>query len=346
MRGSLRKGGAAMATTGKKPVKIIHDCDPGHDDAVAILMAAVHPMIDLKAVTVVAGNQTLEKTVRNALNVCSASKRCADIPIAAGMSRPMVREQVVAGDIHGESGLDGPVFDEPELGLDTRHAVDLIIDLLLDSNDPITLVPTGPLTNIGMAIRKEPEIVEKIERIVLMGGAYQHGNVTPSAEFNIYADPEAAHVVFTCGRPIVMMGLDVTRKANATAAMVAKVRSLGNPQAILFAEMMEFFAKSQKEVFGWDAPPLHDPTCMAWLIDPTCFTTKPMRVEIELRGSLTYGRTSCDYFGLEHQEGPGKELYAGGGVLARPNGPNAEVAVDVDFEKFWKIIYDCFALYK
>ena len=142
------------------------------------------------------------------------------------MSRPMVREQVIAGDIHGESGLDGPVFGEPELGLDTRHAVDLIIDLLLDSNDPITLVPTGPLTNIAMAIRKEPEIVEKIERIVLMGGAYQHGNVTPSAEFNIYADPEAAHVVFTCGRPIVMMGLDVTRKANATAEMVAKVRSL------------------------------------------------------------------------------------------------------------------------
>ena len=204
-----------------KPVKIIHDCDPGHDDAVAILMAAVHPAIDLQAVTVVAGNQTLEKTVRNALNICSASGRFSDIPVAAGMSRPMVREQVVAGDIHGESGLDGPVFDEPDVGLDPRHAVDLIIDLLLDSDDPITIVPTGPLTNIGMAIRKEPDIVEKIERIVLMGGAYQHGNVTPSAEFNIYADPEAAHVVFTCGRPIVMMGLDVTRKALATPAMIA-----------------------------------------------------------------------------------------------------------------------------
>ncbi|MDI9389274.1 MAG: nucleoside hydrolase [Synergistota bacterium] len=328
-----------------KPVKIIHDCDPGHDDAVAILMAAVHPAIDLQAVTVVAGNQTLEKTVRNALNICSASGRFSDIPVAAGMSRPMVREQVVAGDIHGESGLDGPVFDEPDVGLDPRHAVDLIIDLLLDSDDPITIVPTGPLTNIGMAIRKEPDIVEKIERIVLMGGAYQHGNVTPSAEFNIYADPEAAHVVFTCGRPIVMMGLDVTRKALATPAMIARVRSLGNPQAILFAEMMEFFAKSQKEVFGWESPPLHDPTCMAWLIDPECFTTRLMRVEVELRGALTYGRTSCDVFGLEQQAGPGRELYEGGGPLARPSGPNAHVAVDVDFDRFWSVVYDSFAFY-
>ena len=329
-----------------KPIKIILDCDPGHDDAVAILMAAVHPAIDLKAITVVAGNQTLAKTTRNALNVCSASGRCAKIPIAAGMSRPIVREQVVAGDIHGISGLDGPVFPEPSVSLDPRHAVDLIVDLLMASDGDITLVPTGPLSNIGMALRKEPRIAEKIERIVLMGGAYQLGNITPSAEFNIYADPEAAHIVFTCGRPIVMMGLDLTRQAKATAEQVARVKSLGNPQAILFGEVLEFFTKSQREVFGWDAPPLHDPTTIAWLIDPGCIHLKPMRVEVELRGSLSYGRTSCDFFGLEHQRGgSGEELYGYHYALARPNGPNAQVATGIDFERFWNVIYDTFALY-
>ncbi len=329
-----------------KKTKLILDCDPGHDDAVALLMAAVHPRIDLQAVTVVAGNQTLAKTARNALNVCQATGRCAGIPIAAGMSRPIVREQVLAGDIHGVSGLDGPTFPEPSLSLDPRHAVDLIIELLMDSDGDITLVPTGPLSNIGMALRKEPRIVPKIERIVLMGGAYQLGNVTPSAEFNIYADPEAAHIVFTCGRPVVMMGLDLTRQAKATSAMVQRVKSLGSPQAVLFAEILEFFTESQRKVFGWDAPPLHDPTTIAWLIDPGCIHTKPMRVEIELRGSLTYGRTSCDFFGLENQaDGPGRELYTEKTVLARPFGPNAEVAVGIDFERFWNVIYDTFALY-
>jgi ribosylpyrimidine nucleosidase len=329
-----------------KPVKIIHDCDPGHDDAVAILMAAVHPAIDLKAVTVVAGNQTLEKTAQNALNVASASGRCAKVPVAAGMSRPLVREQVTAGDIHGVSGLDGPTFGPPSISLDSRHAVDLIIELLMASDGDITIVPTAPLTNIAVALRKEPRIAEKIERIVLMGGAYQLGNVTPSAEFNIYADPEAAHVVFTCGRPIVMMGLDITRKVRATPDVIARVRSLGNPQAILFAEMMEFFAKTQKEIFGWDGPPLHDPTTIAWIIDQNCVELKRMRVEIELRGELCYGRTSCDFFGLEDSgESLGTSMFNARGSLARPIGANALVAVDIDVPRFWDIVYDTFALY-
>ena len=329
-----------------KPVKIILDCDPGHDDAVAILMAAVHPAIELMAVTVVAGNQKLEKTARNALNVASSSGRCANVPVAAGMSRPMVREQVTAGDIHGVSGLDGPTFGPPSISHDPRHAVDLIIELLMASDGDITLVPTGPLTNVAMALRKEPRIAEKIERIVLMGGTYQLGNVTPSAEFNIYADPEAAHVVFTCGRPIVMMGLDITRKVRATPDVIARVRSLGNPQSILFAEMMEFFAKTQKEIFGWDGPPLHDPTTIAWLIDPECVELKDMRVEIELRGELCYGRTSCDFFGLENSEAsPGTSMFKAGGSLARPAGANARVAVDINAPRFWDIVYDTFALY-
>jgi ribosylpyrimidine nucleosidase len=306
--------------------KIILDVDPGHDDAAAIMLAAAAPSLDLRAITVVAGNQTLEKTIRNARNVCTVAG-INGIPVAAGMSRPMVREQVIADNIHGKTGLDGPRFGEPTVPLDPRHAVDLIIELLMESSGDITLVPTGPLTNVAMAMRKEPRIIPRIKEIVLMGGVYQLGNVTPAAEFNIYVDPEAAHVVFTSGRPITMMGLDLTRQALATAVEVARIRSLGNKAAILFAELMEFFTKTQKEVFGWEAPPLHDPTTVAWLIDPTCIETKPMHVAIELRGEHTYGRTCCDFYG----------------ILGKP--PNANVAVQLDFRRFWDILYDTYKLY-
>ncbi len=306
--------------------KIILDVDPGHDDAAAIMLAAAAPNLDLLAITVVAGNQTLEKTVRNARNVCTVAG-IRGIPVAAGMSRPMVREAITAADVHGQTGLDGPHFGEPTVPLDSRHAVDLIIELLVKSAGDITLVPTGPLTNIAMAMRKEPKILPKIEQIVLMGGSYQLGNVTPAAEFNIHADPEAAHIVFTSGRPITMMGLDLTRQALATKEEVSRIRSLGNRAAILFSELMEFFSKTQKEVFGWDAPPLHDPTTIAWLIDPTCIETKPMHVVIELRGEQTYGRTCCDYFGITKRA------------------PNAQVATKLDFRKFWDIIYNTYKRY-
>lgn len=307
------------------PKKIILDVDPGHDDAVAMMMARIHPAIDLRAVTVVAGNQTLAKTARNALLVAEAIGLAC--PVAAGMSRPMVREPILAGDIHGASGLDGPVFGEPALALDGRHAVDLLIETLLDSDGDITVVPTGPLTNVAMAMRKEPAIVEKIERIVLMGGSYQLGNVTPAAEFNICADAEAAHVVFSSGRPLVMMGLDLTRQALCGADVVERARKLDNPVATLFVELMEFFTKTQREVFGWTAPPLHDPTTVAWLIDPTLFETKAMRVDVELRGEHTYGRTCCDYFGVTGRE------------------PNVEVAVGLDVPRFWDLLIGCLALY-
>ena len=328
-----------------KSVKIIHDCDPGHDDAVTILMAAAHPSIDLMAITVVAGNQTLEKTARNALNVASATGLCANVPIAAGMSRPLVREPLTAGEIHGASGLDGPVFGPPSVSLDPRHAVDLMTEILMASDGDITLVPTAPLTNVAVALRKEPRVADRIERIVMMGGAYQTGNVTPSAEFNIYADPEAAHVVFTCGRPIYMMGLDITRKVRATPDVIARVRSLGNPQAILFAEMMEFFAKTQRELYGWDGPPLHDPTTVAWLIDPECVEFREMKVEVELRGELCYGRTSCDVFGRAADRGEPRGAFNTSGLLGSPLTANAHVAVDINVQRFWDIVYETFALY-
>ena len=309
-----------------KKKKVIIDCDPGHDDAIAILLAGRSPYISLQAITIVAGNQILEKTTRNTLNICSAMG-ITNVPVAAGMSKPIVREQVIASNVHGETGLDGPIFDKPTVKLDPRHGVDLIIELLMKSDGDITMVPTGPLTNVGMAIIREPRIVPKIKRIVLMGGAYQLGNVTPAAEFNIYADPEAAHIVFSCGRPIVMMGLDLTRQALATPKVIAKMKSIGNKASNLFVDLMEFFTKTQHEVFGWDSPPVHDPTTIAWLIDPNVIETKPMHVEIELISGKSYGRTLCDYFGITQKPA------------------NAEVAIKLDFDKFWNIVYETLKLY-
>lgn len=305
--------------------KIILDCDPGHDDAVAIMLAAINPKIELLGITVVAGNQKLEKTVNNALKVCNHLN--LDVPVYSGMSRPMIREQLIADDIHGETGLDGPKFEELKIKAEDKHAVNFIIDTLMNSDEKITLVPTGPLTNIGMAIRFEPRIIEKINRIVLMGGSYQLGNMTPAAEFNILADPDAAHVVFSSGVKVVMMGLDLTRQASATKEVVEKIKSLNNKASKLFVDLMEFFAASQKNVFGWSAPPVHDPTTIAYIIDPECIEVKPMFCEIELWSERSYGRTLCDYFGILKKE------------------PNVDVAVKLDFDRFWNLIYENLKLY-
>ena len=305
--------------------KIILDCDPGHDDAVAIMLAAINPKIELLGITVVAGNQKLEKTVNNALKVCNHLN--LDVPVFSGMSRPMIREQLIADDIHGETGLDGPKFEELKIKAEDKHAVNFIIETLMNSDEKITLVPTGPLTNIGMAIRFEPRIIEKINRIVLMGGSYQLGNMTPAAEFNILADPDAAHIVFSSGVKVVMMGLDLTRQASATKEVVEKIKSLNNKASKLFVDLMEFFAASQKNVFGWSAPPVHDPTTIAYIIDPECIEVKPMFCEIELWSERSYGRTLCDYFGILKKE------------------PNVDVAVKLDFDRFWNLIYENLKLY-
>ena len=305
--------------------KIILDCDPGHDDAVAIMLAAINPKIELLGITVVAGNQKLEKTVNNALKVCNHLN--LDVPVYSGMSRPMIREQLIADDIHGETGLDGPKFEELKIKAEDKHAVNFIIDTLMNSDEKVTLVPTGPLTNIGMAIRFEPRIIEKINRIVLMGGSYQLGNMTPAAEFNILADPDAAHIVFSSGVKIVMMGLDLTRQASATKEVVEKIKSLNNKASKLFVDLMEFFAASQKNVYGWSAPPVHDPTTIAYIIDPECIEVKPMFCEIELWSEKSYGRTLCDYFGILKKE------------------PNVDVAVKLDFDKFWNLVYENLKLY-
>lgn len=306
--------------------KVILDVDPGSDDAIAIAVAGRHPRIELLAITAVAGNQTLEKTAKNALKVCSYLG-ITGVPIAAGMSHPLVREPVTAANIHGESGLNGVELEEPKLALDPRHAVDLIVEALSSSSGDINFVATAPLTNIAVALRKEPGITKKIKRIVMMGGSYGLGNITPAAEFNVYADPEAAHVVFSSGVPIVMMGLDLTHQAVVTQDVIKRVECIDNEASRLFVGLMDFYSTRYRERFGFDGAPLHDPTTLAWLIDPSIVETKAMHVDVELRGEHTYGRTVCDYWC----------------ALGKP--PNANVGVRLEVERFWDAICEALSFY-
>ena len=299
--------------------KIILDCDPGHDDAIAIMLAAKNENIDLLGITVVSGNQTIEKTTRNALNVCEYLG--LDVPVYEGCGQPMIRNKpTVANDIHDESGLDGPTFAPLIKKKEDKHAVMYMIDTLLNSDGDITVVTTGPMTNLAMAMKLCPNIIPKIKEIVLMGGAYQLGNVTPAAEFNIFTDADAAHVVFTSGRRIVMAGLDVTRKVLCYPSIIERMSKHNNCASNLFVDLMTFFSKTQKEVYGWEGGPLHDPVTIAYLIDPTVLTLKEMYTEIDIRSEQSYGRTNCDYFNYLKKE------------------PNSFVAIDIDVEKFWNII--------
>ncbi len=306
--------------------KIILDCDPGHDDAIAILLAAHHPEIDLLAITTVAGNQSVEKTTRNALKVCSLAN-IRHIPIAKGMDRPLLRPAHHAPDIHGESGMDGPHIPEPDIELDPRHGVDLLIELLLNSDGDITLVPTGPLTNIAAAMRREPAIIPQIAAISLMGGAMGLGNVTPAAEFNIHTDPEAAEIVFGCGRPMTMVPLEVTHQALATEAVTTRLRDARRPVATFAADLLVFFASTYHDVFGFPAAPVHDPCAVAAVIDPTILHAHTMYVAIETGGSWTTGRTVCDVYGKF-----GKQ-------------PNARVGYALDVERFWNMVIETILSY-
>jgi inosine-uridine nucleoside N-ribohydrolase len=299
--------------------KIILDCDPGHDDAIAILLAAHHPAIDLLAITTVAGNQSVEKTTHNALKVCSLAN-IRNVPIARGMDRPLVRPAKHAPDIHGESGLDGPGIPEPDIEPVAQHAVNLLIELLLQSDGDITLVPTGPLTNIATAIRREPAIVPRIKAISLMGGAIGLGNTTPSAEFNIWCDPEAAAIVFSCGPPITMSPLEVTHQALATDEILFRLREAHRPVATFAADLLVFFADTYRKVFGFPAPPVHDPCAVAAVIDPTILHAHMMHVEIETSGEWTAGRTVCDVYGSL-----GKE-------------PQVRVGYALDVPRFWEMV--------
>ncbi len=306
--------------------KIILDCDPGHDDAIAILLAAHHPDIDLLAITTVAGNQSLDKTTLNALKVCSLAN-IRNVPVARGMDRPLVRPARHAANIHGESGMDGPNIPEPDIEPALQHGVDLLIDLLMNSDGDITIVPTGPLTNIATAIRREPAILPRIKAISLMGGAIGVGNRMPAAEFNIWADPEAAAIVFDCGRPLTMSPLEVTHQALATGEVLDRLRAANRPVASFAADLLIFFGDTYRDVFGFSAPPVHDPCAVAAVIDPDILQAHTIRVEIETEGEWTSGRTVCDIYGVL-----GKE-------------PNVRVGYALDVPRFWEMLISTILTY-
>ena len=279
-------------------LKIIIDTDPGQDDAAAIMLALGSPEIELLGITAVAGNVPLELTARNARIICEMSGR-TDIKVYAGADRPLGRPLVTAEHVHGKTGLDGPELFEPSFALQDKHAVDFIVDTLMsEPAGTVTLCPIGPLTNIALALQREPAIAGRIQQIVLMGGGYfEQGNVTPSAECTIYVDPEAAALVFACGAPIVMMPLDVTHKVLTTKSRIDRIRQIDNRAARAMTEMLLFFERFDEEKYGTDGGPLHDPTTIAWLLKPELFSGRECNVEIETTSDLTRGATVVDWWG-------------------------------------------------
>ncbi|WP_423732398.1 pyrimidine-specific ribonucleoside hydrolase RihA [Hafnia paralvei] len=301
---------------------IILDCDPGHDDAIALILALASPELELKAVTTSAGNQTPDKTLRNALRILTLLQR-SDIPVAGGAVKPLMRELIIADNVHGESGLDGPELPEPSFAPQTCNAVALIAQTLRASQQPVTVVATGPLTNIALLLTSHPELHAKISRIVIMGGAAMLGNWTPAAEFNIYVDPEAAEIVFQSGLPIVMAGLDVTHRAQIMSEDIERFRQLGNPVAGVVADLLDFFMEYHKqEKWGFQGAPLHDPCTIAWLIKPEIFTCVDRWVGVETQGKYTQGMTVVDYYSLT------------------ANQPNTTVMMDVDRQAFVDLLVE------
>jgi purine nucleosidase len=278
---------------------IIIDTDPGQDDAIALLLAAASPELELLGVTTVAGNVPLALTTLNARKVMELAGR-TDVPICAGADRPLDVPLVTAEHVHGDTGLNGVELPDPTLALDPRHAVDFIVQTLREREaGTVTLCPLGPLTNIALALRQAPDIAPRIRRIVLMGGGcFEGGNVTPAAEFNIYVDPQAAHEVFTSGVPITMAPLDVTHEALTTAARIEAIRSIGNRAGPVVAAWMEFFERFDEEKYGQDGGPLHDPCVIAWLLRPELFTGRDCNVRIETQSELTRGMTVVDFWGV------------------------------------------------
>ena len=306
------------------PRKVIIDTDPGQDDAVAILLALASPEdIEVLGITAVAGNVPLNLTSKNARIVCELAQR-PDVKVFAGCDTPLARKLVTAEHVHGKTGLDGPALPNPDMPLQPEHAVDFIVDALRKEDaGTVTLCPLGPLTNIAKALEQAPDIAGRIQEIVLMGGAYfEVGNITPTAEFNIYVDPEAADIVFKSGVPIVVMSLDVTHKALVTKARNDAFRALGNPAGSAVAEMTDFFERFDKEKYGSAGAPLHDPCVTAYLIEPSLFTGRHINVEIETGSELTLGMTVADWWGVSGRT------------------PNAHFMGDIDADGFFSLLND------
>jgi len=283
-----------------QPLPIIIDTDPGQDDAIALLLAAASPELELLGVTTVAGNVPLALTTRNARIVMELAGR-RDVPICAGADAPLGGVPLVTAEhVHGDNGLNGIELPEPTMPVDPRHAVDFIVQTLRErESGTVTLCPLGPLTNIALALRQAPDIAPRIRRIVLMGGGFfEGGNITPAAEFNLYVDPQAAHEVFTAGVPITMAPLDVTHEALTTARRIDAIRRLGNRPGIAVAAWMEFFERHDEEKYGQDGGPLHDPCVIAFLLRPELFSGRVCNVRIETQSELTRGMSVVDWWGV------------------------------------------------
>jgi len=302
------------------PTPIILDCDPGHDDAIALLLALASPEVELVGVTTVSGNQTLDKTTANALRVLEFAGR-SDIPVYAGADRPFVRARDVAAHVHGESGLDGPDLPPPTKSPGAQHAVEFIADQIRARAGKLTLVPTGPLTNVGLLCALHPDA--RPERIVLMGGSIGEGNRTPAAEFNIWADPEAAERVFAAGLETTMVGLDVTHRALIADSHTERMRAAGRVGRMV-AELMDFYARFHKARYpDLDGSPMHDPVCVAHIVDPALMTVLDAQIEVDCSAGPSRGRTNVDWRGREHF-GP----------------PNAKVGMDIDGSAFAELVVE------
>ena len=298
------------------PTPILIDCDPGHDDAIALLLAIASPEVELLGVTSVAGNQTLDKTTANAIRVLEFAGR-ADVPVAAGADRPLVREQFVAAEVHGETGLDGPDLPPPQGRPVPQHAVDFLAEKIQSSERPVTLIAVGPLTNVALLLALHPDA--RPERIVLMGGAIAEGNVTPAAEFNIWCDPEAAARVFASGIDVTMVGLDVTHKALFTQAHTDRLEGRVGE---MVTELLRFYGTFHRSIYNFDGSPIHDALAVAHVLEPDLVGTLERNVEIDTESELCRGRTVVDLW-----QRTGRE-------------PNAHVGVEVDSERFLELLIE------
>jgi inosine-uridine nucleoside N-ribohydrolase len=303
-------------------IPLVLDCDPGHDDAMALLLAVADPAVELLAVTTVAGNQTVDKCTVNARRVLSLAG-ATDVPVARGADRPLVRRLRIADDVHGHTGLDGPRFDiEPTVPESPSSAQDVLVDVLRKHSTPVTIVATGALTNIARLLSAEPALIPKIAEIVWMGGSTDRGNIAPLAEANAYVDPEAADQVVRSGVPFTMCGLNVTHQALVTDEVLARFERIGTPLARICVEWMTFFASTYRQLWGFEAPPLHDPVAVARVIDPAIVRCVEANLVVETLGEWTAGATAVDLF---HYTG---------------RAPNAQIAVELDREAFWTRIVD------
>jgi purine nucleosidase/pyrimidine-specific ribonucleoside hydrolase len=302
-------------------IPVVLDCDPGHDDAFALWLAAGHPNLDLRAVTTVGGNGGLAATTHNARVLCTVAG-VDGVPVAAGADGPLTGVLRTAAHIHGASALDGPVSPEPEVPLDPRGAVALLRQVLLDASEPVTVLATGPLTNIALLLRVHPEVGPAIKEIAWMGGSTGRGNVTPYAEFNSWVDPPAVAVVLATGIPFTMVGLNVTHQALVTPEVLERLRAIGNATAAFGAELLSFYRDSYRVEHAMEAPPLHDPVAVALIAEPGLVRTAPTRLDVELHGTETAGATCVDLHGR----------------LGRP--VNARVALELDVPRFWDVLGD------